>query len=274
MRFSAWGTFNPIRYQRGKRRSWHNVSTVHFYSKTAHPISETEFATMFRDCMPPTGWPTTIGTSLLLNENRILTICFPAVANSGGPDSTCLLFLINRYLRDPARISSQDCPRRLLSMTVNHGLQLSSDSMAARCEQTANAMCIPHITSTVPWSRSPFPNIPSPGESYERIARDVRYSLLFQAMLQENADVLACGHHVDDQVETMLMRLGRNTTELGAGGMRPCRRWGMGLGSQGSLGWAGKEGMKRWIIRPLLTVSKVCTVLLSLSFRINVLFKG
>jgi tRNA(Ile)-lysidine synthase len=70
--------------------------------------------------------------------------------------------------------------------------------------------------------------------------------------------VLAFGHHADDQVETSLMRLGRQTTELGAGGMRRCRRWGMGFGDGAeSLGWAGYEGMDRWVLRPLLDVSKV-----------------
>jgi tRNA(Ile)-lysidine synthase len=77
-------------------------------------------------------------------------------------------------------------------------------------------------------------------------------------MTTAGAKVLVLGHHADDQVETSLMRLGRQTTELGAGGMKRCRRWGMGFGNGvGSLGWAGYEGMNRWILRPLLDVSKV-----------------
>ena len=75
-------------------------------------------------------------------------------------------------------------------------------------------------------------------------------------------NVIALAHHADDQVETALMRFGMGTTELGAAGMRACRRWGMGtadarLGEQ-ALGWAGLGGMNKWIVRPLLDVAKAC----------------
>jgi hypothetical protein len=78
-------------------------------------------------------------------------------------------------------------------------------------------------------------------------------------MLQSNTGVLAFAHHADDQTETALMRLGRGTTLLGASGMKPFRRWGMGIppGKGHDLEWVGYEGMNKWIIRPLLGVSKV-----------------
>lgn len=119
-------------------------------------------------------------------------------------------------------------------------------------------MGVEHTTSRIPWSEDPFPPRPLFGEAFESIARTARYHLLLQALKRADANVLAFGHHADDQVETSLMRLGRGTTEIGAGGMRPCRRWGMGMGrGEGKLGWAGHEGMSKWIIRPLLDVSKV-----------------
>ena len=83
--------------------------------------------------------------------------------------------------------------------------------------------------------------------------------MLFRGMSQVGASVLAVGHHADDQVETSLMRLGRGTSELGAAGMRRRRRWGMGVGAdEHALGWAGYQGMNRWMIRPLLEFGKVC----------------
>jgi tRNA(Ile)-lysidine synthetase-like protein len=171
------------------------------------------------------------------------------VAQSGGPDSTCLLFLLNRYVSNSSE---------LVSLTVDHGLQASSREMAEQCQRTATALGVHHITSRIPWSVPPFPALPSKDEPFERIARETRYHVLFQNMLHVHAPILAFGHHADDQAETSLMRLGKFTTELGAGGMRRCRRWGMGFGRDSrSIGWAGYEGMDRWILRPLLNVSKV-----------------
>ncbi|KAI0063391.1 hypothetical protein BV25DRAFT_1824493 [Artomyces pyxidatus] len=44
------------------------------------------------------------------------------------------------------------------------------------------------------------------GETTEGIARHARYQILFKAMMQHDANVIAFGHHADDQVETALMR--------------------------------------------------------------------
>ena len=81
-------------------------------------------------------------------------------------------------------------------------------------------------------------------------------------MKSHNVDTLVMGHHADDQVETMLMRIIRQGGRLqefrpGYAGMKRIRRWGMGSGSPSDLGWAGIEGMNKWIVRPLLDVTKV-----------------
>ncbi|KAJ7633062.1 PP-loop family-domain-containing protein [Roridomyces roridus] len=186
-----------------------------------------------------------------------------SVANSGGADSTCLLFLIQRYIEDMHKGSRKADPHTLLpsavvSLTVDHGMQASSSEMARHSGDVAQKMGVSrHVTSEIPWGTPPFPPKPAEGQAFEGIARNARYHLLFEAMNEVGAPVLATGHHGDDQVETSLMRLAKGTTEIGAGGMRRCRRWGMGSnGLKGSLGWAGLRGMKSWMIRPLLEVSK------------------
>ncbi|KAF8643880.1 hypothetical protein AX16_008896 [Volvariella volvacea WC 439] len=220
------------------------------------PITSDEFARMIAKCRPQTGWSKTL-----------------AVANSGGPDSTCLLFLLHRYLsekrtQNPApnpfnlyasRVPALVQPQRVVSLTVDHDLQPSSASMAEQCTKTASGLGMQHITSKIRWGTSPFPPHPSDGDAFEGTARLARYHLILEMMRQtkDGCDIVAFGHHVDDQVETSLMRIGKGTTEIGAGGMRPVRRWGMGYGKgPGDLAWAGYEGLNKWIIRPLLDVSK------------------
>ncbi|KAJ7172019.1 PP-loop family-domain-containing protein [Mycena filopes] len=189
-----------------------------------------------------------------------LTIRLQLSRYSGGPDSTCLLFLMDRHVRH-LRTTKPGClsPWTLFLCTVNHGLQASSDAMTRHCEDHAKAMGIQHFASTVHWSQPPFPPKPRPGDPFEETARKVRYHQLFQSMNEAGADVLALGHHGDDQIETSLMRLGKGSTEIGAGGMRRIRRWGMGNnhnGDQRETGWFGLGGMSRWMIRPFLDLSK------------------
>lgn len=129
--------------------------------------------------------------------------------------------------------------------------------MADHCSKVAQDIGVEHLTYKIPWSSPPFPPRPSPGQAFENTARIARFDGLFQLMTRSNTSVIAFGHHSDDQMETILMRLGRGTTELGAGGMDPCRRWGMGVRDDAGFGWAGYEGLNRWIVRPLLSVSKV-----------------
>ncbi|KAF8077744.1 PP-loop family-domain-containing protein [Lyophyllum atratum] len=205
----------------------------------ALPIGSDEFARMFRKCIPPVGWRKNI-----------------AVANSGGPDSTCLLFLIHRYLSNKSHASSQELPDNVLSFTVDHDLQATSAAMAEHSSTFAKSLGLQHITSKVNWSQPPFPPRPTEGQPFEAIARTARYQSLFQAMTQKDVGVIAFGHHADDQVETSLIRLSWGSTATGAGGMRPCRRWGMGVDQGGQDVAYGYEGMNRWIVRPLLAVGK------------------
>lgn len=75
-------------------------------------------------------------------------------------------------------------------------------------------------------------------------------------MRDNHTSVIAMGHHADDQVETLIMRIARSRAAGIPAGMRRCRRWGMGSSFK-NLDWAGSPGMYRWIVRPLLDVPKV-----------------
>lgn len=77
------------------------------------------------------------------------------------------------------------------------------------------------------------------GKSTQVAARDCRYQFYEKVMEKYQADALALGHHGDDQVETILMRLVRGAVGSGYGGMRIKRPFMTGM-----------------IIRPFLCVTK------------------
>ena len=145
----------------------------------------------------------------------------------------------------------------LLSLNVDHQFQSCSSEMSLKTSKISRHLGIPHKSLQIPWGSVPYPVKPSHGHSFERIARDARYTLLLSGMRQYGVDTIAFGHHMDDQLETFLMRLAGGTGFLGLGGMKPLRRFGMGDGSPGQMGLYGADGMQRWIIRPLLDVPKV-----------------
>ncbi|WP_078378374.1 tRNA lysidine(34) synthetase TilS [Sutcliffiella halmapala] len=70
-------------------------------------------------------------------------------------------------------------------------------------------------------------------------ARECRYQFYQEVMTKYGANVLALGHHGDDQIETMLMRIGRGSSIAGYAGILAKRPFGKG-----------------WIVRPLLSVTK------------------
>jgi tRNA(Ile)-lysidine synthase len=155
--------------------------------------------------------------------------------------------------------SGVDLPDTIESFHVDHNLQADAPKMArAASAAAARFKAASHVEMRVRWGETPFPARPRDGEPVESPARNARYQLMFDAMVRRDVHVLATGHHADDQVETVLMRLGAGSSILGLGGMRPLRRFGMALGKgENDYGWFGHEGLNRWIARPLLEVSKV-----------------
>lgn len=174
-----------------------------------------------------------------------------AVANSGGSDSTCLLFLLTQFLKQKHPAAK---PHNLLSLTIDHDLQPSSAQMAEHAAKVAGTLGVNHVTTKIPWGQGIYP--PKSTSKNELLARDARYAALFGAMRDAGASTLVLGHHADDQVETMLMRVGRGSTKLGMVGMQVCTRWGMGPDIT-PLNWRGHEGLEMFKIRPLLDVGKV-----------------
>ncbi|MBQ1782652.1 MAG: tRNA lysidine(34) synthetase TilS [Gammaproteobacteria bacterium] len=131
------------------------------------------------------------------------------VAWSGGLDSTVLLWL--------ARCWCQQQPgRRLEAIHIHHGLSPNADGWETHCQRLADGwqLALQVVRVTVN---------PAPRQSLEACARDARY----QAFIDHAAaGVLLLGHHLQDQAETLLLRLGRGTGPAGLAAMaarRPLR---------------------------------------------------
>ncbi len=77
------------------------------------------------------------------------------------------------------------------------------------------------------------------GESFEMAARRARYAFLLETARRHGYTAIATGHHADDQVETVLLRLLRGSSPAGLGGIPPRREEG---------------GIQ--IIRPLLDITR------------------
>jgi len=147
------------------------------------------------------------------------------VALSGGPDSVCLLHAL-KSLESTYGI-------RIYGAHLNHkirGIEAQKDAMYAA--KLCDKLEIPFFVKAI--------DVPEFAKIHkltlEEAARKVRYNMLFEVKSKINADKIAVAHNLDDQAETVLMRLLRGSGIKGLKGMDYFREDG--------------------IIRPLMDVEK------------------
>lgn len=129
------------------------------------------------------------------------------VAYSGGLDSTVLLHSLVRVMGD----LNLSVP--VIAIHVHHNLSPLADDWLAHCGSTCAALEIGFIGERV--------ELNSPGGSLENAAREARYAA-FEKYLQAG-DGLLMAHHLDDQAETLLLRLMRGSGPGGLAAMAPER---------------------------------------------------
>ena len=129
------------------------------------------------------------------------------LAVSGGADSTALLLLAGRW-----RASRASGPE-LVAATVDHGLRSESRSESEAVGALARRLGIPH--HTLAWEGE------KPPTGVEAAAREARYALLVSLAARLGASAIATAHTLDDQAETVLMRLAAGSGPAGLAGMRP-----------------------------------------------------
>ena len=111
------------------------------------------------------------------------------IALSGGLDSVTLLLSAFAFLKSGSA--------SVRAIHVNHGLSPNADRWAEFCLELCEVLGVDCEVEVV--------EVKTAGEGVESAARKARYQVFEKHLLP--GDVLLQGHHQDDQVETLLMRL-------------------------------------------------------------------
>lgn len=152
----------------------------------AGPIQDDELTTLFADFQP--------------YEGIVLAV-------SGGPDSTALMLLAQRW-----RARRERGPR-LMVASVDHGLRAESAAEARQVAELSARLGLPH--AVLEWRAT------KPRTGLQAAARTARHALLHAFARNQAADAIAFAHTCEDQAETVLMRLGRGSGLSGLRAMRP-----------------------------------------------------
>ena len=132
------------------------------------------------------------------------------VGVSGGPDSVCLLHILHE-LREALKIG-------LVVAHYDHGLREQEDEAETQfVQRLASHMDLPFETEKA----SPLPIEGT--SSLEERARNARYGFFQKLKRRLSAQKIAVGHNLNDQAETVLMRLLRGSGPSGLAGIPPTR---------------------------------------------------
>ena len=158
------------------------------------------------------------------------------VACSGGADSLALLYLLHEI--------KKDFGFTLAAAYVNHKLRPEADDEAEFVDKICQELEITYFSLKF---RPDF--WASDKKNIEERARLKRYELLFDSVKSNKFNMLATAHHLDDQVETVLMRIfDRGTGLKGLSGIKPINPSCDFL--------SNAENNDFFVIRPMLNISK------------------
>jgi tRNA(Ile)-lysidine synthase len=127
-----------------------------------------------------------------------------ALAVSGGPDSLALLLLASVALRG-----------QIAALTVDHGLRPEAAAEARFVAEICASLSVPHETLRVTVADDP--------SGIQATARRERYAAMADWSHVRGIRAVATAHHLDDQAETVMMRLERGAGVAGLSGIRPER---------------------------------------------------
>ncbi|MFH1622601.1 MAG: tRNA lysidine(34) synthetase TilS [Candidatus Omnitrophota bacterium] len=133
------------------------------------------------------------------------------VGVSGGPDSIALLYLLNDL--------KVKLGLRILVAHLNHGVRgRQADLDEEFVEKTSRKLNLDFISKKI--------NLPKAKRYSEENLRKLRYDFLFDSAKLNKITKIALAHNLDDQAETVLMRLIRGTGLYGLISMLAKRKIG------------------------------------------------
>ncbi|MDQ0273083.1 tRNA lysidine(34) synthetase TilS [Cytobacillus purgationiresistens] len=155
--------------------------------------------------------------SYLINKDVELKEKKIGVGVSGGPDSMALLHYLHRQ--------KKQTPFHIVAIHVDHmfrGEESYEDALFVQrfCEERKIPFTMKRVNVTEYMERT--------GQSSQNAARICRYQFYEEVMEDKELDYLALGHHGDDQIETVLMRLTRGSTGSARAGIPFKRPFGKG----------------------------------------------
>ena len=146
----------------------------------------------------------------ILSEYPDAETCW--IAYSGGLDSHVLLHVL-------ASIQNKIKPK-LIAVHINHGISNDADLWVKHCQRICEDLVIEFQTFSVDLSHKS-------DKGTEAFAREKRYEVL--GNLISSHDLLLTAHHMDDQVETILLQLMRGSGPDGLVGMPQAREFSKGI---------------------------------------------
>jgi tRNA(Ile)-lysidine synthase len=134
------------------------------------------------------------------------------VGLSGGPDSVCLLSVLNS-LKDELDL-------KLHAVYVDHRLRPDETPHEIEfCRKLCQEMSVPFFTRAID-VRS---YAKEEGMNLQEAARELRYRIFDELFHEIKADKIGLGHTADDQMETFFMRFLRGSGPGGLSGIPPVR---------------------------------------------------
>ena len=138
------------------------------------------------------------------------------VAVSGGADSTALLLALDELVKQ------EKLRLKLIVAHLDHGLRLASRKDALWVKQLAKELGSDVVVGRANLKADPAAK--TKGENLEQAARKARYEFLSRTAARKHATHVLTAHTLDDQAETILLRLLRGSAAEGLSGTPAIRK--------------------------------------------------